>query len=584
MLQWQETVLSVAVGLATLGRAIAPGQVMAGDPQPTVAAQEGAVAEVSAEGESDEVLYLLSEGSVDGDATDVTGAAVAQVTPPAEGAPAIVEGELIELQVSGEPAPGTAEETVRLTVSNADVADVAAVAAGAADVAAAGAKAGADAEAELRKEMEAAIARGDVSEFWIGLEAIAVDDALRAQLELPENQGLLVVSVVEGAPAEQAGLKRYDVVTAVNDKTVSELGSIGAIVKETKDAELTFKIIRAAKPITIAIKPAKRPLDRVAVWARSSNADEKATGLATTRYSVSLKDVAEGRTGQPENVQAYILALQGAAEGQAAKANILAKLGGLTTQASAEHAKLAEAHAALAQAEAKLAVDRAQHVAAGMKLDNVFVGTDPLVVPGQVFDGHHLAFSVPAANASAMVFSAGKPELPEGTSVTISHVNNAPTKVIVVQANKDGTIKQSIETTSDKLDVLPEELRKSVEPLLSQVTTMTGKIASDGKSGARNLTIRRVAPGMSGLRSPVAKWGFGQLPPGAHVVQGHAIAPGMMPPAAMPPGMPGAMRVMGMPLGGAETDKKIDDLSKQIEALTKAVNELEARLGAQGGK
>ncbi|MBI3099397.1 MAG: PDZ domain-containing protein [Planctomycetes bacterium] len=58
-----------------------------------------------------------------------------------------------------------------------------------------------------------------------GATLSVLDPALRYQLDLPEEEGVLVESVVPGSPAEKAGLNQYDVILKVNgESVVSALG------------------------------------------------------------------------------------------------------------------------------------------------------------------------------------------------------------------------------------------------------------------------------------------------------------------------------------------------------------------------
>jgi hypothetical protein len=98
-----------------------------------------------------------------------------------------------------------------------------------------------------------------LSEYWIGIDGIAPDEALRAQLEIPPGQGLLVNQVVEESPAARAGLKPYDVLLACQDKPLVEIGDLAKIIEEQKEALLSLRLIRGGKRIIIEITPQKRP-------------------------------------------------------------------------------------------------------------------------------------------------------------------------------------------------------------------------------------------------------------------------------------------------------------------------------------
>ncbi len=98
-----------------------------------------------------------------------------------------------------------------------------------------------------------------LSEYWIGIDGTPPDDALRAQLELPAGQGLVVNQVVEESPAAKAGLKQYDVLIACQDKPLAEIGDLAKIVDEKKETLLALRLIRGGKRIIVEITPQRRP-------------------------------------------------------------------------------------------------------------------------------------------------------------------------------------------------------------------------------------------------------------------------------------------------------------------------------------
>ncbi len=98
-------------------------------------------------------------------------------------------------------------------------------------------------------------------EYWLGIKCFPVMPALRAQLNLPEKQGLLVVAVVPKSPAVKAGLAQHDVLLRVGDKPLGEPRDLLAVVQEVKDGKLKIELIRGGKRVTIEATPAKRPAE-----------------------------------------------------------------------------------------------------------------------------------------------------------------------------------------------------------------------------------------------------------------------------------------------------------------------------------
>jgi len=62
---------------------------------------------------------------------------------------------------------------------------------------------------------------GRVSRGYLGIELQELDADLQKLLDLPEARGALVLEVRKGEAGDAAGLKRYDVITAVSERPVA---------------------------------------------------------------------------------------------------------------------------------------------------------------------------------------------------------------------------------------------------------------------------------------------------------------------------------------------------------------------------
>jgi membrane-associated protease RseP (regulator of RpoE activity) len=96
--------------------------------------------------------------------------------------------------------------------------------------------------------------------YWIGVVMGSVDEALRAQLDLPEGAGVVVMEVVPDSPADHVGLQQHDVVLSVNDKPIKDPEDLRAAVVGSQGEELTIRFLRGGKELTVKVVPAKREL------------------------------------------------------------------------------------------------------------------------------------------------------------------------------------------------------------------------------------------------------------------------------------------------------------------------------------
>jgi hypothetical protein len=88
----------------------------------------------------------------------------------------------------------------------------------------------------------------DALETNFGLELADADDALRAQLELPPGQGVVVVAVKPGSLAEHAGLKLNDVLLSLGDEPASNVATAKKVLLGLGKGALEVKLIREGKP------------------------------------------------------------------------------------------------------------------------------------------------------------------------------------------------------------------------------------------------------------------------------------------------------------------------------------------------
>lgn len=100
---------------------------------------------------------------------------------------------------------------------------------------------------------------GKVTRGWIGVAIQEVTPALAKSLKLDEASGVLITSVMEGDPAEKAGIKRRDVIVEFNGKKIIEVNDLPravAAVKPGKKAEVV--VIRDGKKKTFSLEVARK--------------------------------------------------------------------------------------------------------------------------------------------------------------------------------------------------------------------------------------------------------------------------------------------------------------------------------------
>lgn len=101
---------------------------------------------------------------------------------------------------------------------------------------------------------------GQEPKHWIGVFCRPVDEALRAQLNVPKGQGVVIDGVAPDSPAAKAGLQRHDVLLSLGDKTLGDPTELLKLVDEQGEKEVALELIRQGKKLTVSVTPASRPV------------------------------------------------------------------------------------------------------------------------------------------------------------------------------------------------------------------------------------------------------------------------------------------------------------------------------------
>jgi membrane-associated protease RseP (regulator of RpoE activity) len=101
--------------------------------------------------------------------------------------------------------------------------------------------------------------------FWIGMLGglIQEDHPLRAHLDLPTGEGLLVADVVPNSPASKAGLKKNDILLRANDTPLKAMTDLVELVgtEGEKKSQIALEVFRRGERETIYVTPEERPAD-----------------------------------------------------------------------------------------------------------------------------------------------------------------------------------------------------------------------------------------------------------------------------------------------------------------------------------
>ena len=108
--------------------------------------------------------------------------------------------------------------------------------------------------------MEQIIETGTVTRGFIGVEAQQITPELAEAFRLPSTQGALIAGVVNGGPAERAGVRPRDVLIRIGDQPVDDPTTMLNIVAELKPgSRVPLRLLRDGREIEVEVEVARRP-------------------------------------------------------------------------------------------------------------------------------------------------------------------------------------------------------------------------------------------------------------------------------------------------------------------------------------
>ncbi|CAI2717949.1 DegQ family serine endoprotease [Nitrospina watsonii] len=196
--------------------------------------------------------------------------------------------------------------------------------------------------------------KGTVTRGWLGVMIQKITPELMESFNLKSSEGALVGDVIPGGPADQAGIKRGDVIVEFGKEEVKTMESLPKIVAVTPPGEaVNVKVIRdgKAKDISVTIAVLKEEetkmaaLDPLGIQTQDITPDLMKSMELESTNGVLVSDVTPGESGgeaglrrgdiitevnrKPvNNVQDYQASLRGLKSGDTAL--MLVKRGGTT--------------------------------------------------------------------------------------------------------------------------------------------------------------------------------------------------------------------------------------------------------------
>ena len=112
------------------------------------------------------------------------------------------------------------------------------------------------------KVLEDIIEHGYVVRGWLGVEGQEVYSKIFEQLKLPISKGILITSLDSVGPAQKAGLKTGDIITHINNNTVTSVHDIMNVVAEGQPGEsIEISGLRMRQSFTTNVVLGEQPMN-----------------------------------------------------------------------------------------------------------------------------------------------------------------------------------------------------------------------------------------------------------------------------------------------------------------------------------
>lgn len=141
---------------------------------------------------------------------------------------------------------------------------------------------------------------------WMGVTTQRVTSELRDALDL-KSDGVLVNGVVDNGPADRAGIRKGDVITTVNGRTVASPGALADLVQGLRvGSNASVRVVRdgAGQTYSVLLKERPADLDDEDSWSTPAPGDDEESGPRVRAWK-------NGKEVDPDDLDFHMEGMEG---------------------------------------------------------------------------------------------------------------------------------------------------------------------------------------------------------------------------------------------------------------------------------
>ncbi|AKM30270.1 2-alkenal reductase [Pandoraea faecigallinarum] len=111
-----------------------------------------------------------------------------------------------------------------------------------------------------RSVLESIITTGGVTRGWVGVEPQDITSDIAESFGLQQDSGVIIAGVVQGGPADKAGVQPGDILAKVNDESIRDTTELLNVIAQIKPGtQARLHVTRKKKDLDLTVTIGKRP-------------------------------------------------------------------------------------------------------------------------------------------------------------------------------------------------------------------------------------------------------------------------------------------------------------------------------------